>query len=64
MATEKITKFDEITKEERTMIIAALELLAASFRRETAQSKHDPEIKELRARRAAACDAIISKFRF
>lgn len=60
MATS--VSIDALSKDERSLVVAALQLKAASVTR-AVKAESNPAIAEIRSREVAAIDALIVRFR-
>lgn len=60
-ATDKVTSIDQLTKDERAIVAAALELKSSSVSR-AAKAEKNAAVAELRQREILAINALIARF--
>lgn len=62
MATEKVISVDALSKDERALVVASLELKVSSVVR-AFRAEANPEVREARVREKAALESLIHRFR-
>lgn len=62
MATASNVSIDSLSKDERSFVVSALQLKAASIAR-AEKAESNPAVAEIRARERAAVEALVLRFR-